>query len=340
MDKPFISSGEELSDHDFAIFPYVQLALRPPSQAKIGKIIERLSKKKLTRLQHIANVLADRENQNRIHNREFVEPGHFYSVIPNRDARDKFLKTPMDEDVRGIDLQESNQLRLMSELAKYQSSFPFPKEKTADFRYHCINDMYSYGDGFILHAMMRHFCPKKIIEIGSGFSSAMMLDTNERWFNNQIELTFIEPYCDRLKPLLRPEDSNVKILEKPAQEVDFNIFETLQSGDFLFIDSTHVSKLGSDVNHIFFKILPKLAPGIFVHVHDVFWPFEYPKEWAKDNRFWNELYILRAFLMGNNNYQITWFNNFIFHKNHKFFLETLPFCCQNSGANFWMLKTN
>lgn len=126
--------------------------------------------------------------------------------------------------------------------------------------------------------MIRAKKPRRINEIGSGYSSAVTLDTNELYFSNQIHCTFIEPYPERLLNLLSAEDiaRNVLVTTR-LQDVEIETFPELARGDFLFIDSTHVSKLGSDVNRIFFEIMPKLNEGVFIHFHDIFYPFEYPK---------------------------------------------------------------
>src|SRR5690606_4967570 len=107
----------------------------------------------------------------------------------------------------------------------------------------------------------------------------LMLDCNDLEFSGKITFTFVEPFADRLKSLLREADQDHRIHESRCQDVPLEVFSALQDGDILFIDSSHVSKVGSDVNDQLFRILPALAPGVFVHFHDIFWPFEYPPEW-------------------------------------------------------------
>jgi hypothetical protein len=185
---------------------------------------------------------------------------------------------------------------------------------------------------------MRHFKPKRIIEIGSGHSSAVMLDTNELFFNNQIDLTFIDPYAERLYGLMTKIDKKeTTIIESDVQKVSINVFKKLQAGDILFIDSTHVSKTGSDVNYILFEILPILKSGVLIHFHDVFYPFEYPKEWVFQGINWNEDYILRAFLMYNNNFEIILFSEYLY-RYHKNFFKEMPLCYDNRGCNLWIEK--
>ena len=166
-----------------------------------------------------------------------------------------------------------------------------------------------------------------------------MLDTDELFFDRSIQFTFIEPQPQLLRSLLTEEDlTRVAILETKVQEVDLDRFSELKANDILFVDSSHVSKVGSDVNHIFFKILPALQSGVFVHFHDVFYPFEYPLEWVYEGRAWNETYLMRAFLQYNNQFEIQLFNTFIdwFHK-EKYFRD-MPLVQKNTGGSIWLKK--
>jgi predicted O-methyltransferase YrrM len=173
--------------------------------------------------------------------------------------------------------------------------------------------MYGRGDAAILSAVIRELRPRRIIEVGSGFSSACALDTVDD-LNVETSFTFIEPYPEaRLHGLLRTNDhSHVTIHAKGVQDIDLSVFDELESGDLLFLDTTHVSKTGSDVNHELFQILPRLRSGVIIHFHDVFWGWEYPVEWVQENRSWNELYLLRAFLMHNDAYSILMFNDMMY----------------------------
>jgi predicted O-methyltransferase YrrM len=186
--------------------------------------------------------------------------------------------------------------------------------------------------------MIRHFKPKQIIEIGSGFSSALTLDTNSSFFNNEIKLTFIEPYPERLYSLISDSDKkSTTIIESDVQLISLEVFEKLNSGDILFVDSTHVAKTGSDVNYILFEILPRLKSGVLIHFHDIFFPFEYPKEWVFKGMNWNEDYFLKAFLMYNNNFEIKFFSNYL-HLHHKQAFDSMPLCYKNSGGSLWIEK--
>lgn len=219
--------------------------------------------------------------------------GHFYSPIVSKIDLDTYEEdlwpaTP-PEKIPGIDLRTEEQKQLLTELSQYYGDLPFTVEKSENNRYCYNNGTYSYTDGIILHSIIRHFKPERIIEIGSGYSSAVMLDTREK-FAPEIDLTFIEPYPKLLYSLFKENDKqNCTVLDCGVQSVALKEFQKLQANDILFIDSSHVSKTGSDVNYELFEILPNLASGVIIHIHHMFFPFEYPKDWIYEGRNWNEI---------------------------------------------------
>lgn len=268
--------------------------------------------------------------------------GHFYSPVisleevKQREA-DIWKNTEIDG-IPGIDLRTEAQKDLIKQFSPYYGDMPFKAEKQNNFRYNFENPYYSYTDAIILYSFIRHFKPRRIIEIGSGFSSAVMLDTNEIFFNNEIDLTFIDPYPERLESLLTKDDTErTTLIKTDVQVISLDVFKKLESGDILFIDSTHVSKTGSDVNYILFEILPILNPGVLIHFHDIFYPFEYPKEWVYKGFNWNEDYILKAFLMYNQKFEIKVFSEYL-HKHHKDIFSQLPLTYLNPGGNLWIEK--
>lgn len=281
------------------------------------------------------------ENMN-FKNNSCFPPGHFYSTIISvedikRRQNEIWSKESVDG-INGVDLNVDEQIKLVNQFKQYYSEIPFTENKSNHSRYYYENGFYSYTDSIFLYSMIRHFKPKQIIEIGSGFSSSVMLDTNEHFFKKSINLTFIEPYTDRLKSLLEENDyATTTIIEKDVQDVRTETFEKLNSGDILFIDSTHVVKTGSDVNYIFFEILPKLKSGVLIHFHDIFYPFEYPKDWVFMGRNWNEDYFLKAFLMYNTEFEIKLFSHYL-HKHHKHVFDNMPLCLKNTGGNLWLMK--
>lgn len=273
-----------------------------------------------------------------------VPPGHYHSPTVNKkDIQEKAEKIFHDDENRisGIDLHEKAQLELLDKFREYYREMPFTNDPKSGLRYHFSNGFYAQSDGVFLHSVIRHFKPKRIIEAGSGYSSALILDTNDLFFGGEIELSFIEPYPERLYSLLDGEDKrDTEIITTKLEDVPLQRFDELDENDILFIDSTHVSKTGSDVNYAFFEILPRLKPGVLIHFHDVFFPFEYPPSWVLewDGFGWNEAYMLRAFLMYNKSFEVVLFNTFLEHKHKEWFAEHMPVCLENTGGSIWIRK--
>jgi predicted O-methyltransferase YrrM len=242
-----------------------------------------------------------------------------------------------EQKISGIDLQVAEQLRLLSSFQQYYQVDLFPPTKAEGARYYYENGYYNFTDAFVLQSFIRHFKSRRIIEAGSGFSSAVMLDTREK-YRHDLHLTFIEPNPERLYSLLKDKDrEHAQIITKNLQDVELSHFSVLEPGDILFIDSTHVSKTGSDVNYIFFEIIPSLKPGVLIHFHDIFYPFEYPREWVYEGRNWNENYLLRSFLMYNSAYSIRFFAHYL-SLHHGALLESMPLCKRYPSGNLWIEK--
>lgn len=273
---------------------------------------------------------------------QFVPPGHFYSAVPRLAdirARASHIFDRSRRAVGGIDLREAEQLALLEPFAEYYRDQPFQATHKKGCRYFFENDTYSYSDALFLHCMLRHVRPKRLIEVGSGYSSAATLDTCEFFLGNEVDCTFIDPYADLLRSILKLGDTErIHIIEKPLQDVPVTLFECLRENDILFIDSTHVSRVGSDVNYIFFEILPLLRPGVFIHFHDVFWPFEYPESWIEEGRQWHEVYLLRTFLEFNRDFEIVVFNTFLETFHRGWFDQHMPLCMKNPGGSIWIRR--
>ncbi len=269
-------------------------------------------------------------------------PGHFYSPIVSvediKRREDSIWAAKDKESIEGIDLNAEQQIALVQNFKSYYKDLPFEDKKKDDVRYNYENPHYSYTDAIFLFSMLRHHKPKRIIEVGSGYSSAVMLDTNELFLDNRMKLTFIEPYPKRLKSLLKEKDkTQVTIVEERVQHVPKDKFLELEAGDVLFIDSSHIVKTGSDVNYLLLEILPIIKKGVFVHIHDIFYPFEYPKEWVYSGRNWNEDYLVRAFLMYNNAFEVVLFSHYL-HLYHSAIFKEMPLCYKNPGGNLWLRK--
>jgi hypothetical protein len=274
--------------------------------------------------------------------RQFVPPGHFYSPIPALEdirANERSIFCSASRQVRGINLREAEQLQLVDSFKKYYDELPFQPQKTPGLRYFFEAPNYSYSDAIFLYCMIRHTMPSRIVEVGSGYSSCVMLDTNDLYFNGRIATIFIDPYPELLLSQIRESDRDrMRIIGSRIQDVDLAEFESLEAGDILFIDSTHVSKVYSDVNRLFFEVLPRINNGVFIHFHDIFYPFEYPREWIYEGRAWNEAYLLRAFLQYNNSFRIVLMNTFLDRFYREFLRQTMPLCLKNPGGSIWIRK--
>lgn len=283
----------------------------------------------------------DQLQQERNESFKFAYPGHYYSPIPSIPEIQKVesrIWGNIPSQLPAIDLNTEEQLHLLKNFTQYYNEIFFPAEKQENSRYYYNNDFYPFTDGAILYSMMRHLKPRRIIEIGSGFSSAIMMDVNDRFFNGQVKLDFIEPYPDRLISLMKEADQKrYAIHQQFIQNIDLEIFSQLEENDILFIDSSHVSKIDSDVNKILFEILPILKKGVFIHFHDLFYPFEYHKEWVYKGVVWNEAYMLRAFLQFNQHFQIAFWNTYLYRFYKQSFIG-MPKCMEGPGGNIWIKK--
>ena len=269
-------------------------------------------------------------------------PGHFYSSIISieeiKQNQDKIWVEPLEEYISGIELNIKEQLELVSSFSKFYNEIPFKAGKTKSMRYYFDNGSYSYTDAIFLYSMIRLHQPKNIIEVGSGYSSSIMLDTNEKFMSNKIKLTFIDPNIQRLNSLLKKNDESIAtIIHRKVQDVPIIEFTKLEKGDILFIDSSHVAKTGSDLNHIIFNVLPVLKNGVLIHFHDIHYPFEYPKELVFNGINWNEIYFLKAFLMHNSKHKIILFSDYLHKKQDQVFKE-MPLTLKNKGSNLWLEK--
>lgn len=280
---------------------------------------------------------------------DFVPSGHFYSPIANDfEIKEGIERISYEVDsLQGIDLHLSQQRKLLGAFGRLYAQMPFKETKQPNMRYYFDNNTYCHSDGICLYAMIRHLAPKRIIEVGSGFSSALMHDVNEMFFKPNrggaiqegIHITHIEPYPKVLASLFSPQEfSRLNLHRQRLQEVPLTLFDSLESNDILFIDSTHVSKVNSDVNRLFFEILPRLKRGVYVHLHDIFYPFSYPKEWLEEKRSWNEAYILRAFLQYNTDFRIVFFNTCLNYLYPDEFAKALPLSQKNTGGSIWIQR--
>lgn len=243
------------------------------------------------------------------------------------------------QSVPGVRLNDEQQLSLLRQFGAYQADIPFFRQDEG-LRYRPLNDMFNWSDVVTLYCMMRHFRPRTIVEVGSGFSSAVMLDTADRFLDYPVQLTCIEPFePGRLYSVLRPQDhARTTIVQQRVQDVDLALFASLGENDILFVDSSHVAKFGSDVCHLLFHVLPHLSRGVLIHFHDVLWPFEYLQAWLLRGWAWNEAYFLRSFLQFNDTFSILFFNSYLGNVHTAAVHEYSPLSAVDSGGSLWLRK--
>lgn len=233
---------------------------------------------------------------------------HYYSPVPDN----RFLSLepsrsrvwpPAPRPTPGIDWREEQQLALLREGLGHQSELSFADAPTGDPRdYHAANDMFSRLDAWMLQGVLRHFRPRRMIEVGCGWSSLVTARINREHLDGSLDLTCIEPYPPEF--LAGGVEGISRLVASRVEEVPTEMFCELRAGDVLFIDSSHTVKTGGDVVFLFQEVIPRLAPGVVVHVHDMFLPFDYPQDWVFSGRAWNEQYLVRAFLAFNSAFAV------------------------------------
>jgi predicted O-methyltransferase YrrM len=250
-----------------------------------------------------------------------VTPVHFYSPIPDTRVLPSSVWTRARR-LTGIDLRPEAQLALLNTLHQFAPEYNlFPRSKLranpSNVTFFLENRAFESVDAELLYAMVRHFKPRNIIEIGSGYSTLVMVSALQANQREGIEgvLESYDPYPAQFLTGLRG-DPRLHLSRQPVQDVALDEFSKLKDGDLLFIDSSHVLKVGSDVQYEYLEVLPSLNPGVLVHVHDVFLPADYPKDSiVRQQRFWNEQYILQAFLTFNREFEVLLAANYL-HTQH------------------------
>jgi predicted O-methyltransferase YrrM len=233
----------------------------------------------------------------------------------------------------GID--EAEVLRWFEIAASYYPSHPFPEQPSEGALYHYANPHFPLADAFALLAVMATRRPRRYLEIGAGYSSCAAIDISRQYLSDAVEFTFIEPYPDLARPPAGGRAGNIR--PQRLQDVPLDVFERLEANDILFIDSSHVGKTGSDVVDYLFRILPALRRGVLVHIHDIFFPFEYPRAWiTEENRSWNEAYLVRAFLYGNPRYRVFYFCDWLYKCRRDLVERKMPRCVPHRGGSLWL----
>lgn len=264
--------------------------------------------------------------------------GHFYSPINSpsdvnqQKLEDVFVK---------IDYNHSNQLNILNEMKDILINFNYSDHKIDDSTYYLFNDLFGWMDARSLFYFIIKNKPNNIIEIGSGQSTLLMNDVNQRFFNGKINIVCIEPYpSDYLLDI-----KGITLIKNKVQDIDLKIFDILKENDILFIDSSHVVKSQSDVLLYYTVVFPNINTGVNIHIHDIFLPDDYNFDWIT-TRHWNEQYMLYAFLLYNNQFEVLFGSNYVFKKCNTLLKEVLSTSIENTkhgmsvfgGGSFWIKR--
>lgn len=254
---------------------------------------------------------------------------HFYEPVPDTRTLDDTIWSRSSE-LPGIDLNPAPQIQLLEEFAEQNhaawNSLANRSSASKPNLFALGNDYFDCVDAEILFAMVRRFKPRRIYEIGSGYSTLLAKEAvqeNRKQNSAYVcEHVAIDPFP---ADFLNMGNDCLKLVPERIQDIPLRMFEDLKKNDILFVDSSHILAIGSDVRFAYLEILPRLNPGVLVHLHDIFLPAEYPKEWVLGHhRFWNEQYIFQAFLTYNSEFEVLWAGHYM-HLNHPDLLrEKIP----------------
>ncbi len=273
--------------------------------------------------------------------------GHFYSPIVNPSEVEAEAEQLWRErlELPGIDFNDQNHQRVLDDVFPVLiGDYDYPEHAPAEDEdldsFYTRNSQFSWLDSRLLFVLLRHWQPSRIIEVGSGYSSLLMADVNHRFLDGRVEICCIEPYP---RPFLRRGIPGIaQVIEERVQIVPQTLYDELEAGDILFIDSSHVSKTGSDVNELLLEVVPNLRPGVRIHVHDIFLPAEYPRHWVIDEyRSWNEQYLPRALLTHSSGFRVLFGSNYAFLKYPERVLAALGPGVRRAfgGGSFWFERT-
>jgi predicted O-methyltransferase YrrM len=274
-----------------------------------------------------------------------VEPGHYYSPVPDdrelrREPRFSQLWPAQPRETVGINWRAERQLAICRDVFAKQERMQFADEETLDpSTYFAKNGQYPALDAWILEGMLRALQPKRMIEVGSGYSSLVTAAVNRTYFDYDLDFTCIEP---NPRQFLTDGVAGIEaVVPYKVQDVPLELFAKLGDGDVLFIDTSHVVKTGGDVPWIYNEILPRLAPGVHVHIHDIFLPQEYLQKWVFDGRAWNEQYLVQSFLAFNDVFEVVFGTYWMltFHPDQlAVAFPDMSRYGQRGGCSFWMRR--
>lgn len=264
-------------------------------------------------------------------------PVHFYQPIPDTSQLpDSLWDTPSE--LPGIDKNMASQIQLLKEIDDSGFLKEYHDLPTAPAKVKGYSRDVGFGgpDGALLYGLIRKFQPKRIIEIGAGHSTilaTLALEENGKKY----DFTTIEPFPQRF--IKENLGDSIELIPKPVEQIPANYFQVLDSNDILFIDSSHTIRIGGDVLHEILEILPRLKPGVVIHIHDIFLPHHLPKDWVKNRHmFWDEQYLIQAFLAFNSSFEIIWSYGLMHSEQKDQLSARFPGCHRESGGSLWLRR--
>jgi len=314
---------------------------RPPATDAGGQVAQTL-----TTIDQAIETLAaasTREVQDRGYH---FQPRDYYSALNDlsflSDNRDLWHDRPLPQGIAwDIDAQLDEVRRIAPYLAELANVPMDPPPGPPS--YHWDNAFWRGADALVHYGLLRDVKPSRVVEVGAGWSSLLLadaLDRNQEEGSKPTEVTQIEPHPRR--ELLSALPDHWTLHDVILQRAALAIFESLEAGDVCFYDGSHVARAGSDVVWFFFEVLPLLKPGVLIHIHDIFWPEDYPDEWIFDRgQTWNEQYVLQAFLMYNSAFEPVICNSMLLQRRRNAIDELYRGVpeTQHSGVSVWLRKT-
>jgi hypothetical protein len=263
---------------------------------------------------------------------------HYYEPLFNSK---RFRVTAGERDLPGIDWNDAVQLELLAKFTFQDELQAFRRSTPGTLAYSYENENFVGGDADLLYSMIRHLRPSRMIEVGSGYSTLAAAAAFRRNQQDDPSFTFthvcIEPYE---MPWLA--ELPVTVIRERVETLDRSVFASLNAGDILFIDSSHVIRPQGDVTFEMLDLLPRLSRGVYVHFHDIFSPRDYPAEWVRDRvLFWNEQYLLEAFLSFNGSFEIVAALNYLQHRYPERVRAAFPILGEDPSlepGSFWIRR--
>jgi predicted O-methyltransferase YrrM len=262
---------------------------------------------------------------------------HYYE--PLFDSRDLSHPLSQSRDLPGIDWNDDEQLKILDAFKFNDELEKIPVKAVNELTFYINNPAFASGDAEYFYNLIRLKKPSKIFEIGSGYSTLLAMQAIRKNLEENpsyaCKHVCVEPYE---MPWL--EKTGVMVIRERVERVEKALFLELSENDILFIDSSHIIRPQGDVLYEYLELLPNLKKGVIVHIHDIFSPHDYLKQWIVDEvKFWNEQYLLEAFLTGNHEWKVIGALNYLHHSQYDKLKQKCPFLTkEREPGSFYIQK--